>query len=81
MARISSELAAAAVGGKYDLILIAARRARELNKGWKPLVETDNGIVVTALREIEAGKIGRDYLLKPQNLDRREKPPQEGDRE
>lgn len=81
MARISSELAAAAVGGKYDLILIAARRARELNKGWRPLVETDNGIVVTALREIEAGKIGREYLLKPQNLDRREKPPQEGDQD
>ena len=81
MARISSELAAAAVGGKYDLILIAARRARELNKGWRPLVETDNGIVVTALREIEAGKIGREYLLKPQNLDRREKPPQDTNQE
>ena len=81
MARISSELAAAAVGGKYDLILIAARRARELNRGWKPLVQCDNDIAVTALREIEAGKIGRDYLLKPQNLDRREKPPSDGGQE
>jgi DNA-directed RNA polymerase subunit omega len=77
MARISSELAARAVGSKYDLVLIGARRARELNRGWKPMVASDNDIVVTALREIEAGKIGRDYLLKPPNLDRRERPPQE----
>jgi DNA-directed RNA polymerase subunit omega len=77
MARISSELAARAVGSKYDLILIGARRARELNRGWRPTVTCDNGAVVTALREIEAGNIGRDYLLKPPNLDRRERPPQE----
>ena len=77
MARISSELAARAVGSKYDLVLIAARRARELNNGWKPTIDSDNSTTVTALREIEAGNIGRDYLLKPQNLDRRERPPQD----
>ena len=76
MARISSELAARAVGSKYDLILIGARRARELNRGWRPTVTSDNGPVVTALREIEAGNIGRDYLLKPPTLDRRERPPE-----
>ena len=77
MARISSELAARAVGSQYDLILIAARRVRELNRGWLPTVVCDNGSIVTALREIEAGNIGRNYLLKPQNLDRRERPPQD----
>lgn len=76
MARISSELAAQKVG-RYDLILIGARRARELNRGWRPTVSCENDVVVTAIREIEAGNIGRDYLLKPQNLDRRERPPQE----
>ena len=75
MARISSEIAAQKVG-RYDLILIGARRARELNRGWRPAVSSNNGPVVTALREIEAGKIGRDYLLKPPNLDRRERPPE-----
>jgi len=65
MARISSELAAAAVGGRYDLVLIASRRVRELSAGWAPTVESDNDNIVTALREIEAGNIGRDYLLKP----------------
>jgi DNA-directed RNA polymerase subunit omega len=77
MARLTSEVAARQVGGKYDLILIAARRARELNRGWRPLIASSNGVVVTALREIEAGLIGRDYLLKPQNIDRRERPPED----
>ena len=76
MARISSEEAAAKVG-RYDLVLIGSRRARELNRGWSPTVPAGNGPVVTAIREIEAGNIGRDYLLKPQNLDRRERPPQD----
>jgi len=75
MARISSEIAAQKVG-RYDLILIGARRARELNRGWRPTVTGDNGIVVTAIRELEAGTIGRDYLLKPPKLDRRERPPE-----
>ena len=77
MARLTSERAAAAVGNKYDLVLIAARRARELKRGWRPLVQCDNDVLVTALREIEAGKIGRDYLLKPRTLDRSEKPPED----
>jgi DNA-directed RNA polymerase subunit omega len=78
MARLTSELAAKAVGNKYDLVLIAARRVRELKRGWHPLVSCKNDLPVTALREIEAGLIGRDYLLKPRTLDRRERPP-EGD--
>lgn len=73
MARITSENAVTQVGCRYDLVLIAARRARELNRGWTPLVNCDNGQVVTALREIEAGLIGRDYLLKPANIDRAER--------
>ena len=77
MARLTSERAALAAGNKYDLVLIAARRARELKRGWRPLVQCDNDVLVTALREIEAGLIGRDYLLKPRTLDRREKPPED----
>ena len=71
MARITSEIAASRVG-RYDLILIGARRARELNRGWRQRVDSKNGIVVTALREIEQGLVGREYLRKPQNIDRRE---------
>lgn len=77
MARITSEQAALTVGSQYDLVLIAARRVRELKRGWLPTVQCKNDFVVTAIREIEAGKIGRDYLLKPRTLDRRERPPQD----
>jgi DNA-directed RNA polymerase subunit omega len=76
MSFLTSEVAAQKVGSIYDLILIASRRARELNRGWSPMVAGDNSTVVTALREIEEGKIGRDHLLKRQNLDRKEKPPE-----
>lgn len=77
MARITSERAALAIGSQYDMVLIAARRVRELRGGWHPQVTCSNGAVVTALREIEAGLIGRNYLMKPRNLDRRERPPED----
>jgi DNA-directed RNA polymerase omega subunit len=70
MARITSETAGQAVGGLYDLVLIACRRTRELRSGWAPEIESDNGELVTAIREIEKGKIGRDYLLKPPVVER-----------
>ena len=77
MARLTSELAAKAVGNKYDLVLIAARRVRELKRGWLPKINCNNDLPVTALREIEAGLVGRDYLLKPRTIDRKERPPQD----
>lgn len=62
MARISSEKAAIAVGNRYDLVLIASQRIRELNTGHKPKLKTKNGNTITALREIEEGLVGREYL-------------------
>jgi len=62
MARITSEKAALAVENRFDLVLIASQRVRELKRGSLPKVTTKNGAVVTALREIEEGHIGRDYL-------------------
>jgi|TARA_R110000868_G_scaffold337974_2_gene598779 DNA-directed RNA polymerase subunit omega len=64
MARISSQDAVAKIGNRYDLVLIATTRVRELKRGHAPLVKTNNKEVVTALMEIEQGKIGREYLLK-----------------
>jgi len=62
MARITSEKAVEAVGNRFDLVLIASQRTRELKRGAMPKVSSKNSAVVTALREIEAGHIGRDYL-------------------
>ena len=62
MARITSQQAAEAVGNRFDLVLIASQRVRELKRGALPKVTSKNGAVITALREIEQGYIGRDYL-------------------
>lgn len=62
MSGTSSEKAVMAVGNRYDLILIAAQRARELRKGHKPKINTKNGPLLAALEEVEAGLIGRSYL-------------------
>lgn len=64
MARLTSQAAAEMVGNRFDLVLIASIRARELRRGDMPRVATSNGHLVTALREIEEGKVGREYLEK-----------------
>jgi DNA-directed RNA polymerase subunit omega len=67
---LSNEAAVAAVENRYDLVLIGARRARELGRGDMPkLGGPKHSPVVTALKEIEHGLIGRDYLYRSQNLD------------
>ena len=69
---ITGEKVAGMVGSQYDAVLIAARRARELHAGWAPLIDNKTGAVVTALAEIEAGLVGREYLSKPQNISENE---------
>jgi len=64
MARITSQVAAQKIGNLYDMVLIASARAREIRKGKKPLINTDDKPTVTAIREIEQEKIGREYLRK-----------------
>ena len=71
MARITSEDAVAQVGNRYDLVLIASRRARELSNSHAPHINTDDGNVVKAIREIEQGHVGRDYLHKSIDIDRK----------
>jgi DNA-directed RNA polymerase omega subunit len=41
----------------YELVHLATKRARQLYKGAEPLVKSKNRIVVTALREIAAGRV------------------------
>ena len=53
-------------GNRFDLVLIASHRVRELKHGSRPLVENDNNTrpTVLALKEIEEGMVGADYLDK-----------------
>lgn len=65
----TSQDAVEQVGNRFDLVLIASVRARELKRGYKPMVDKPTGPVVTALREIAAGHISRDYLMRvPRNM-------------
>jgi DNA-directed RNA polymerase subunit omega len=57
MARITVDDCLARVPNRFELALAAARRAKQLLKGARPLVEADNKELVVALREIAAGKV------------------------
>lgn len=57
MARITVEDCLRKVESRFELVILAARRAKALMKGAKPLVEADNRPIVTALREVAAGKV------------------------
>ena len=62
--RYTSQTAVDMVENRYDLVLIASARVRELQRGHKPKLETKNARFVTALLEVEAGLVGREYLKK-----------------
>lgn len=64
MSRISSEKANQMIGSQYEMILIAVARERELRAGAEPMIETNLGPQLTALKEIELGLIDRSYLSK-----------------
>lgn len=57
MARITVEDCLENIPNRFELVLAAARRAKQLLKGARPLVESNNKDVVTALREIAAKKV------------------------
>ena len=62
MARYTSQDAVNAIGNRYDMVLIASARVKELRRGHKSKLVSTNGPVVTALTEIEQKLIGIEYL-------------------
>ena len=61
MARITVEDCLKRIPNRFELIVVAARRAKDLLKGAQPMVSSENKEVVTALREIAAGKVWPVY--------------------
>lgn len=61
MARVTVEDCLENVQSRFELVLLAARRAKQLLKGARPLVESHNKEVVTALREVAAGQVTGVY--------------------
>ena len=67
MARITVEDCQERVDNRSLLVQMAIKRVRQYRDGYEPLLESRNKEVVTALREIAAGKILPDdtSLYKP----------------
>ena len=67
MARITVEDCQERVDNRFLLVQMAIKRVRQYRDGYEPLLESRNKEVVTALRDIAAGKILPDdtSLYKP----------------
>lgn len=66
MARITVEDCLANVDNRFDLVLLASRRARQLVNGVDPLVPWENDkATVVALREIAEGLISEETVAEP----------------
>jgi DNA-directed RNA polymerase subunit omega len=63
MARITVDDCMKLIPNRFELTLAATYRARQLTNGATPLVEPDKDkFTVIALREIAAGKVGKEML-------------------
>ena len=71
MARVTVEDSVEVIGNRFDLVMVAAKRARQIATGGKdPMVDWDNDKpTVVALREIE------EKLVTADNVDKLGKPP------
>jgi DNA-directed RNA polymerase subunit omega len=68
MARVTVEDCLENVDNRFDLVLLAARRARQLSRGVQPLVDEENDKpTVIALREIAEGLVTKQGLDEEEN--------------
>ena len=66
MARVTIEDCLGNVDNRFQLVLVATKRARQILLGGQPMVAEDNDKpTVLALREIAAGHVTRDILTQP----------------
>jgi DNA-directed RNA polymerase subunit omega len=74
MARVTVQDAVNKIGNRFDLVLVAARRARQIAiEGKEPLVEMGNDKpTVVALREIELGLVDAKTVQATDMQDQRE---------
>ena len=57
MARITVEDCMQKVSNRFLIVQMAIKRVKQYREGYTPLVDSKNKEVVTALREIAAGKV------------------------
>lgn len=64
MARITVEDCLTKVSNRFSLVMLVAKRSKQIMRGSKSLVSVkDNKSIVTALREVAAGKVWYDIDL------------------
>ena len=62
MARVTVEDCLDKVHNRFALVVLVAKRTKQLMKGVQSVVQTkSNKFVVTSLREVAAGKVNFDY--------------------
>ena len=64
MARITVEDCLKTIPNRFEMVLAATYRARQVVQGHTPRVESKDKPTVTALREIAEGMTDRDMLSK-----------------
>lgn len=68
MARITVEDCLSKIPNRFELTLAATYRARQLTTGNTPMVDAERDKpTVIALREVAAGKVGREMLTRGQS--------------
>lgn len=67
MARVTTEDCLKKITNRFQLVLVAAYRARMLIQGHTPKITTKNKPGVTALREVAEGLVGLEMLAKVPN--------------
>ena len=66
MARVTVEDCTEKVPNRFNLVQMAAIRTRQLKRGARPLLQSDeNKFVVLSLREIAAGYVTPDTPVEP----------------
>lgn len=72
MARVTVEDCLENVDNRFELVMLASRRARQISVGGKePMVELENDKpTVLALREIAENKVNADYMAAQDEADR-----------
>ena len=76
MARVTVEECIERIPNRFEMVLTAAKRARQIYSGAEATLEVDNDKpTVVALREIEAGNNGVEVLTEPEFFSVEEREP------
>ncbi len=62
MARITVEDCLKKIPNRFQMVLVAAYRARQISSGYAPKIDAKDKPAVIALREVADGLVGTDML-------------------